>query len=69
MPYSVYSLDRGSPLSKKVGVGADAVGPCKIGWDTMPPVVGNFQVGDRVYNTAVVTGGPSGWICTQDGSN
>jgi hypothetical protein len=68
MPYSVLSLERGTITNRRTGVNSSSKGPCQICWGNSMPVVGVYQAGDIIYNSAPASGGPSGWLCTADGN-
>lgn len=65
MAYSVINFEQGPSSLDKIRGG---VGGCKIGWDIAMPAYGDYKPGDIIYNSAVATGGPSGWICVVAGS-
>lgn len=50
-----------------LGPGGDGEKIPAICFDSKPPMAGQWDAGDRCYNTSPVSGGPSGWICITSG--
>ena len=65
MAYSVLNIETSKSSTSNI---TSAIGINKIGWGSAMPLAGSYHAGDIVYNTAIATGKPTGWICVADGS-
>jgi len=54
--------------SVRGGVVVMTLGTQHVGWATATPTSGNWERGDRLFNSAAAVGQPKGWICTVAGA-